>query len=869
MPELLFQNSPAISPEDQFFLERPRIDELLEKALGNSVVTITAGEGYGKTYAAASFLRRRKKAAVWVPLSERDNSPLRFWENVGKAIGFHNPEARKRLAEIGFPETADQVSRCLLTLQDVVSDNKKHIIVADDFHLIHAGPILRFLERFLAAPFPNRTFFLISRNEPEINTVPLLSKGLLSRIDADDLRFNEEETAAYFKLRNMEVSPGELGEILADTEGWALAINLLADEIKRKKQKYDRRLLEKGSFRAMEDRLFESNPESIRRFLILISLFEQWPLDLLEKLAASLPAELPRIEEFTGNVKRLGSVIRYDTYLHGFRIHRVFLDYLREKLKEIPLDQIKKVTAQAAKWCMENNLRMDAALNYETAGDYQGLINVIYSFPRIFSRAAAASILEILERVFSGQYRDEDDENFMFLRHVARPRLLANTGKFAEAAEEFHKSISKFDALPPSPLSSWILSACYNNLGAISIYTYRRTKDFNCTVTYFQRGNYYYMRWPRPAPAPVTKATLSSYVNQVAYPSMPNEYETAIRDFGQCIPHASNSLNGYLSGIDSLSWAELAYFRGDLAAAEQYAREAIFKAHEKGQYETENRGLFYLLRVHLHAGNIQAMRDTLRQMENQLDIPDFINRYTVYDIMAGWFYVHIGENEKLAPWLKNESFEKSELNTLFNTFEAMVQMKYFYAIKQYREMLAIMEQHPAIEVLASFLLGKLELAVLEAAARNRLEDTSGALKALEAAYKTGASNSFDMPFVEMGEDMRLLAGAALADPACVIPRQWLESIRSRASAYGKMLCLAAESFGKKDERDAAPYLTKHERTVLSGLSRGFSREEIAEDTNLSVSTVKSIIKSLYSKLGALNRADAIRIATRYGILPKE
>jgi LuxR family maltose regulon positive regulatory protein len=350
---------------------------------------------------------------------------------------------------------------------------------------------------------------------------------------------------------------------------------------------------------------------------------------------------------------------------------------------------------------------------------------------------------------------------------------------------------------------------------------------------------------------------------------MPNEYETAIRTFHQCIPHASNSLNGYLSGLDSLSWAEVTYFRGDLAAAEQHAWEAIFQAREKGQYETENRGLFYLLRIYLHGGNIKAMRDTLKQMENQLDIPDFVNRHTVHDIMTGWFYAHIGESEKVAPWIKNRSYEKSEFNALFNTFEVMVRMKYFYTEKQYRETLVVIEQRPATGGLASFLLGSLELAVLEAAVRNRLEDTAGALKALETAYETGISNSFDMPFIEMGEDMRLLAGAALADPACTIPRQWLESIRSRASAYGKMLYLAAESFRKKGEQESAPYLTRHEKTVLAGLSRGYSREEIAEDVNLSVSAVKSAIKNLYSKLGALNRADAIRIATRYGILPKE
>jgi LuxR family maltose regulon positive regulatory protein len=48
-----------------------------------------------------------------------------------------------------------------------------------------------------------------------------------------------------------------------------------------------------------------------------------------------------------------------------------------------------------------------------------------------------------------------------------------------------------------------------------------------------------------------------------------------------------------------------------------------------------------------------------------------------------------------------------------------------------------------------------------------------------------------------------------------------------------------------------------------------TQEEIASLTSLSVNTVKSVIRSIYNKLGALNRADAVRIAAARGILRDE
>jgi LuxR family maltose regulon positive regulatory protein len=128
-----------------------------------------------------------------------------------------------------------------------------------------------------------------------------------------------------------------------------------------------------------------------------------------------------------------------------------------------------------------------------------------------------------------------------------------------------------------------------------------------------------------------------------------------------------------------------------------------------------------------------------------------------------------------------------------------------------------------------------------------------------------------MPFVEMGRDMYLLTGAALKDEKNIIPRPWLEKIRRNASAYAKRLLAAAAKFGeqKRDPYSPEIILSRQEMRVLTGLSQGLTREEIARTNKLSINRVKNVIKGVYLKLGALNRADAIRISVDLGLLKGE
>ena len=90
-------------------LTRPRITALLADAAKKPLFTVCAGGGCGKTRAASDFIWQHKIPAVWLQLSERDNSGPCFWDAFTGAL--------TRLDALIADESKKTISLAILRLQ--------------------------------------------------------------------------------------------------------------------------------------------------------------------------------------------------------------------------------------------------------------------------------------------------------------------------------------------------------------------------------------------------------------------------------------------------------------------------------------------------------------------------------------------------------------------------------------------------------------------------------------------------------------------------------------------------------------------------------------------------------------------------------
>jgi LuxR family maltose regulon positive regulatory protein len=849
------QYNMPIAPGNRIYLERDRVNCLLKPALKNPLVIVSAGAGYGKTHAIYAFVRKYKLLTAWMQLSERDNIGDRFWENFITTVTTVNKEAAVRLAEMDFPETERQFDRYMTIPQEESDADLKYIFVYDDFHLLQDKAVLRFIEHTVTSPFPNITSILISRTEPPLNLMRAESKGLLARITEEDLRFTYEEMVSYFHLLDINTSPQTAASVYHDTEGWAFAIHLAGLSLKHAPSGavYVNQALRSNIFKLIESEIMAPLPLPLQRFLVKLSCIEHLVPELLEELAGD-PSLIQKMKE-------IESFIRFDVYQNAYHIHHLFLNYLKNKQNELSEDEKRDVWIKTAAWCTSNNQKIDALGYYEKAGDYQQLIEVTYSLPLILPARTARMLLEILERAPPEIY------DHIATTHVLRTRLCIVLEMFEKADEELITIITEMEALPPSPAVNRTLTGCYNNRGFIGLVTcsYTQKHDY---IYYFERARYFYTQNPFTVKPPISVAPLGAYLCRVNSNDK-REMERYIEGITSMAAHIPITMGGCFLGIDDLVRGELFFFKGDIVKAEQFHFQALHKARLADQYEIENRALFYLLRINLARGNHEAILDIIKQLEAQLDKAYYFNRYIDHDIVTGWYYSQIGQVGELAPWLKND-FEESDLNSIVFGLEILVKAKYHFSEKRYPAVLAVLQSREAGDSRWISVLEKIETKALEAVCRYQGRDKNGAFAALEYAYQLALPNELFMPFTELGKHMRALVEAAIKDKIQSPPLDWLEKIRLSASAYAKKFFAVKEQYrpvtSLSRESIQGGNLSRREMEVLTGLSQGMTRKEIAGMASLSVNTVKSAIRSIYNKLGAINKADAVRIGASLGLV---
>jgi DNA-binding NarL/FixJ family response regulator len=145
-----------------------------------------------------------------------------------------------------------------------------------------------------------------------------------------------------------------------------------------------------------------------------------------------------------------------------------------------------------------------------------------------------------------------------------------------------------------------------------------------------------------------------------------------------------------------------------------------------------------------------------------------------------------------------------------------------------------------------------------------------ALVDLFLSDESGADVCASIREASPGTRVLLISGAGRMSPATAraagasgfVSKDW--ETHEIATAV-RMVGLGMTVFSPK-AKQPAPLLTERERSVLDLIAAGSTNREIAQQLYLSPHTVKEHTSALYRKLGARNRAEAVRRAQRVGLL---
>ncbi|HSL32915.1 MAG TPA: AAA family ATPase, partial [Candidatus Limnocylindrales bacterium] len=160
---------------------------------------VAAPPGFGKSTLLTEWAAAEDAAAVaWLSLDESDNDPARFFTYVAAALQRVEPGIGNRaLASLHDPG-ADLVETVLPRfLNDLADLDHDLVLVVEDYHVITNPDVHRALAYLIERSPDALRIVLSTREDPPLPLGRLRARGELAEVRAADLRFSDDETAAF------------------------------------------------------------------------------------------------------------------------------------------------------------------------------------------------------------------------------------------------------------------------------------------------------------------------------------------------------------------------------------------------------------------------------------------------------------------------------------------------------------------------------------------------------------------------------------------------------------------------------------------------------------------------------------------------
>jgi len=841
------------------YLTRPRLAKLFDQATQRQLVYVIGGSGYGKTQVVQHYIAQKPDVIVrWMQITENDNISSRYWENMTHAVSMDNPELADKLREVGFPKTLSHFKLFAGIIGRIEHRLSRIFFVYDDFHLLHSKEMLTFIERCVHMRNPNVCIIIISRVEPDINTISLFSKRKASIITAKDLRFTTEEISAFFHHLEIQIPTQALSQLKDTTKGWALAIQMFSSILKRSTNfNYALDSMKQNILKLLELEAWEGLSASVQKTMVKMSLLSNLPIIPLQEFSANV--------QILQNIPDLTAFICFQNFTNNLKIHPLYLEFLQRK-QHILSDEEKHETYQlAVQWCSEKGFHLDAIYFLAKTHQYEQMIQALLSYPLRMPHDTSEYLLDILDNLVIENAK-QSDPHLLFLKHFFTPLLLIGTGKYKEA-EEYALAIVEDWKNVKEPLSAVLLYTAYSNLAYIDMFLSIVTHQYK-TVDYLKKSVKYFQQssiLPGETAPAFINADTRSFVCTIGVGASLLDLDTYFKGIENVSELIAQTPFKMYAGYEDLAQCEYAFFNNEFDIARNCAYKAILKAREHNQYSIVAFAENYLLQIAMQEGDITLVKELLKQLHDHLDNQNFSNSQLHHDLYTGFFYAKIGLLEKMPKWLIID--EKEMIQGLhLPVRELIVTVSYYIARKKYHNALAILLASYPRESYERFLFGEIRLTLLTAVARIQTGESKGAMADFEAAYKLSFEGKFELFFIELGKELHPLIVALLKQPDCIIPSGWLKKVDRKASIYAKKTAIILHAFQSVDDKKQIVTLSNREYEVLVELYHGLSREEIALSQHLSVNTVKKALQSIYSKLGARNSVDAVRIALEEKII---
>jgi len=853
--------------------------------MARKLTLISAPAGYGKTTLLRAWAAQAPHPVTWLSLSEAENDPTRFWTYViaaGHTIHteidpyiFNRPQ---------LPEPPPLEALLTSFINTLARSPQSFTLVIDDYHLITEAAVHRTIRWLLDQQPPQLHLILSSRTDPPLALAARRARGELVELRTADLRFTPEEVAHWLThVMHLSLPAPQITELTERTEGWIAALSLAVLSLQESADRAKHLAQFTGSHRYIIDYLLEEvlvyQPEEVPTFLLATACLERFTGSVCDALTGRSDGQamleaLERANLF---------LIPLDEQRLWYRYHQLFAEALRTRAqRELEGEQRVLLYRRASGWYEQNGLlneAIDAALaasDYETAvrlgqmvapslmlaGQYYTINRWLTQLPRtyLFTRPllclalawtqmlrghqkAALEPLREAERLFT------DQENRAGLARVAAFRaLLARLQRDGRSAVHWGTQaltlLSEEEQIVRS-VALMALGCGYRLQGDVTLawQTLLEAQALNEHV-----GN--------------TRGVWASILLQGEVLGLQGQLTQAINFYQQVIEAEGNwsilTLEAHIAlGTILLEWNELeeasAQLRQALTLSQQYENDVLLA-----------RSALLQARILQASGqNEQAEEAFLRAviLARQSKHPQLLARIQAYQAL---WWLSRGNQPLVLRWRETCPLTEEEA-PIYEQEEialTLIRIQLAQGVAVTAERLLIPWHELAHEQGRSG--SEIELLALQALACDAQGRVSEALALCHQALLLAQPGRYCRLFIDAGRPMARLLNLLHTQERGKAVATYLDQLLKAVNTRQEDAAIRTPLTETRDP--LLEPLSPRERIVLRLLAAGLSSREMANELVVSINTIKTQLKSLYRKLQASSRHEALATAHYWQLL---
>jgi LuxR family maltose regulon positive regulatory protein len=875
-------------------VSRPRLIDCLNEGLDKKLTLIAAPAGFGKTTLLSEWIPQSPRCVTWLSLEESDNDPTRFWAYFIASLQRLSPQLGENVLALLQSSTSPAITSLLtILINDLTTFRDVFAIVLDDYHVIEANVIHESLI-FLTDHLPDNMHLVItSRVDPPLQLSRLRVRHQLTEIRANDLRFTVEEADTFLtQVMNLRLSANQVQALGARTEGWIAGLQIAGLSMQGRNDLSEFIQMFSGSHRHilgyLADEVLNRQPKQVLDFLLHTSILDQLCGPLCDAVTEGMDSQAVLESLEHSNM----FILPMDEEGKWFRYHHLFAEVLQARLKGSQPERLPDLHRRASQW-LETSGRAAEAIEHAISGkDFPRAAHLIAGIIQSYNdRGAVGTLVNWIDQL-PEELVLENAELFSY-----KGWLLYLAGRVHEAKDHADKARAYITVDTPPAARGRLayldsqLAIAQGDMSAVQAHALDAIEMIGEEDLFFRvlalmtiasaqtlagstKDAIGYLR----EAARIGEKSRQPFPTLTAYAKLSNQLnlQGSLQEARVICQHAMGlylDSSGQPSPISSIAFVEaakLAYEEDDMDALEQYMHVA-----------TRQQGVLSIPGLSFEINYIQTLFEGAKgNLESALDLAGLGRANAEQMGLKGYIAVFTALEADLLLRLKDFTAFKKWIASAGSTFARCDDLLNMYGSIVYARFL-IHQGHPSdaagliirMEEAArrsDYVRPLLALLSLKALMYRWQGDSEQAQASLEEALRLAMPQRYRRVFIDEGEPMRVL----LLDYQSIVKQRvgtmdHSEMIEALAYLDSLLATFPAPTGPRAPGHGMLPEpLSERELDILRLIATGRSNQEIAEILVIALSTVKSHINNLYSKLGTNRRTEAIAIARELGLLPE-